>query len=232
MKGNKSIKDFKILSILINLLFPKQCLICGKIGKYICNDCEEKIKKYEIDKYEINKQNNNKKLFIYKYEDEIRKLIIDYKFNDKAYLYKLFLNEIIKNKNICNFIKSYDIIIPVPVHWKRKLERGYNQTELIIKEISKLLKVDFSKNTLIKEKNIKPLSKMGAKDRKKNIKGVFSIKNNQRIFNKKVLLFDDIYTTGSTFKECEKILKEAGAKEVGMLSLARDTYTNKQKKGK
>ena len=207
-------------------------MICGKIGEYICKQCETKLKQYEINKYEIDKQNKDKKMFIYKYENELRKLLLDYKFNNKAYLYRMFANEIVKNEKICKFIKSYDIIIPVPVHWKRKLERGYNQTELIIKEISKLLKVDFSKNTLIKEKNIKPLSKMGAKDRKKNIKGVFSIKNNQRIFNKKVLLFDDIYTTGSTFKECEKILKEAGAKEVGMLSLARDTYTNKQKKGK
>ena len=190
-------------------------MICGKIGEYICKQCETKLKQYEINKYEIDKQNKDKKMFIYKYENELRKLLLDYKFNDKAYLYRMFANEIVKNEKICKFIKSYDIIIPVPVHWKRKLERGYNQTELIIKE-----------------KNIKPLSKMGAKDRKKNIKGVFSIKNNQRIFNKKVLLFDDIYTTGSTFKECEKILKEAGAKEVGMLSLARDTYTNKQKKGK
>lgn len=199
-------------------------MICGKIGEYICKQCETKLKQYEINKYEIDKQNKDKKMFIYKYENELRKLLLDYKFNDKAYLYRMFANEIVKNEKICKFIKSYDIIIPVPVHWKRKLERGYNQTELIIKEISKQLKITYYKDILKKQKNIKPLSKMGASERKKNIKGVFYIKNNINIENKKVLVFDDIYTTGSTYREARNMLKKAGAKEVGMLSLARDTF--------
>lgn len=210
-------------------------MICGKIGEYICIQCKEKIKSYEINKIEIDKQNKDKKMFIYRYENEFRKLLLDYKFNDKAYLYRMFVNEIIKNKKVCNFIKSYDIIIPVPVHWRRKLERGYNQTELITKELSRELKINYYKNILVKDKNIKPLSKMGAIDRKRNIKGAFKINNNNNnkiLLNKKVLLFDDIYTTGSTYRECRRIIKEAGAKEIGILSLARDTLKNKQKKGK
>ena len=83
--------------------------------------------------------------------------------------------------------KKYDIIIPVPVHRKRRSERGYNQTELIAKELANNLKITYSSSSLIKDKNIKPLSSMGAKERKNQIKNVFKVKNIESIKGKKCL---------------------------------------------
>lgn len=144
----------------------------------------------------------------------------------------MFVNLLLKNKNVCKFLNCYDIIIPVPVHRKRRSERGYNQTELIAKELANNLRITYSSSSLIKDKNIKPLSSMGAKERKNQIKNVFKVKNIESIKGKKVVLFDDIYTTGSTYIECKRVLIETGAKEVGILTLARDAYKSTKERKK
>ena len=117
---------------------------------------------------------------------------------------------------------SYDIIIPVPIHKKRKHRRGYNQTELVAKEISHQLKIKMGKDVLIKNINTKAQSELSKKERNDNIKGAFKVQNLQKIIGKKILLIDDIYTTGSTANECRKILKLAGAKNIGILTIAKD----------
>ena len=203
---------------ILKIIFPETCEMCGKLGNIICNNCYNKLKKYEI----TNKRGN--KFYLFKYEEEIRKLLINYKFKGRAYLNKLFSNLIIKNKNACDFIKSYDIIIPVPIHKKRMYERGYNQSELIVKRVAKELKIQDRVKTkiLIKQKNTKPQSSISAKQRKENVKNVYTIKNSESIKNKKVLIFDDIITTGSTCNECKKELIKNHAKKVGIFVVARD----------
>lgn len=91
---------------ILDLLYPKQCIICGKIGKEIvCNKCFNNIKtNVKIEKYED--KSFNEHLYIFKYEGTIRNKIIDYKFNDKAYLNEFFVKFILKNEKICRKIKS------------------------------------------------------------------------------------------------------------------------------
>ena len=72
------------------------------------------------------------------------------------------------------------------------------------------------------EKNIKPQSSLNKEDRIKNVENVYSIKNQEKIINKKILLIDDIYTTGSTVNECSKVLKQAGVNNIGILTIAKD----------
>ena len=204
----------------LNLFFPIKCGVCGKIGLPICNKCEEIIKKHEINLTNKELFNTNieiKKIFIYKYDDIIRDLLINYKFNNYSYLADTFAYLIKNNKKMFGILKSYDIIIPVPLHKKRLLERGYNQTELIAKKLG--IKVET--NCLIKIKNIKPQSTKNAEERKKDIKNTYILKNEEKIKGKKVLLFDDIYTTGSTANECIKTIIKATNK-IGFLSIAKD----------
>ena len=204
----------------LNLFFPIKCGVCGKIGLPICNKCEKIIKKHEINLTNKELFNTNieiKKIFIYKYDDIIRDLLINYKFNDYSYLADTFAYLIKNNKKMFGILKSYDIIIPVPLHKKRLLERGYNQTELIAKKLG--IKVET--NCLIKIKNIKPQSTKNAEERKKDIKNTYILKNEEKIKGKKVLLFDDIYTTGSTANECIKTIIKATNK-IGFLSIAKD----------
>ena len=238
-----------ILENVLNLIFPIKCGICGKIGLPICNDCEKLLKKYEINllendyieieknleikkinlkrenKYNLKNSNNQKnnskikvkKIFIYRYDGIIRKMLVNYKFNDASYLADTFAYLIKNNKKIYDILKTYDIILPVPLHRKRKLERGYNQTELIARKLG----IKYETNCLVKTKNIKPQSKNDAKKRKTEIKDVFKIQNIAKIKNKKVLILDDIYTTGATANECIKTVSIATNK-IGFVSLARD----------
>lgn len=231
------------LENVLNFIFPTTCGICGKVGLPICNDCDKLIRKYEIylvenDYIEIEQnigckninleqennykfKNNSKikvqKIFLYRYCDLIRKLLINYKFNDASYLADTFAYLIKNNKKIYDILKTYDIILPVPLHKKRKLERGYNQTELIAKKIG----LKYENNCLVKVRNIKPQSRNDAKKRKIEIKDVFKVQNIEKIRNKKVLILDDIYTTGSTADECIKTVSIATNK-IGFVSFARD----------
>ena len=217
----------KALIFLSNLIFPPCCLICGKYCSNIwCSECKNLINSKAIFRVEPNRNKIvyfNKHIYIFLYKDKIRDLILDYKFRDKAYLYKIFSEIIIKNEKICRILKSYDIIIPVPIHKKRKTERGYNQSELIAREISLRTKSITFENKVMKKKiNNKKQSSLVKEDRTKNVQNVYEIINSEKIKNKKIILFDDIYTTGSTVNEISKILKQKGARKVLVLTLAKD----------
>ena len=115
---------------------------------------------------------------------------------------------------------DYDIICAVPIYKKRMSERGYNQSELIAKEMAKNMPGIEYKNVLKKIKNNQRQSELKKEERKENVKNVYEMQNKQIIQNKKIILFDDIYTTGNTVNECSKVLKENGAKEILVLTLA------------
>lgn len=149
-------------------------------------------------------------------------MILDYKFNDKSYLYKTFVNFLLKNKKIFENIKKYDTIIPVPISKKRYKERGYNHSLLIAKEIARQTNLKLVNNCLIKTKNIIEQSKLNKEDRQQNIQGVYKLQNEQLIKNKNVILVDDIYTTGSTVNECSRMLKQGKTNKIGVLVLAKD----------
>ena len=191
----------------------------------MCNKCQKKLENEAI--WEI-KENKNAYIFfqeiisIFKYENVNRKEIIRYKFNEKSYLYKMFINFIIKNEKICKKIGSYDTIVPVPISKKRNMERGYNQSYLLAKEIGKKIKIDIENNCLYKSRNTIEQSKLTKEEREKNAKNVYKIKNKEILNNKKVLLLDDIYTTGNTINECAKTLLEAKPKKIGALVIAKD----------
>lgn len=209
---------------LLEFIYPNVCGFCNKICKEeICNKCRIKIKKYQIN-IVIKPPNRyfNELISIFKYEGIIREKILQYKFNDKAYMKNTFAKIILKNKKVCGLLKKYDIIIPVPIHKSRKAQRGYNQTQLIASKLAEYIDIEFCNNVLVKNKNTIAQSKLNRKKRIENIKGAFDILNLEKVQGKNVLLFDDIYTTGSTANECSRVLKTAGAKTVGILTIAKD----------
>lgn len=213
----------KVLNNILEIFFPTSCGICGKIEKNgICKKCELSIHKYKFNNSSIRQKKNLQRFHVFKYEGKIREIILQYKFFEKAYLYKTFSYLILNDKNICTYINEYDIIIPVPVYIKRKKEKGYNQTELIAKEIANTCSLEYKNNVLKKIKDTKKQSTLTKRERKENVKNVFVIENSEQIKNKKIILFDDIYTTGSTVYECYKHLKKAGASKVLILTIAKD----------
>lgn len=216
-----------MLDKILDLIFPPVCGVCGRIDKnFLCKKCEIELKKqavFGIDNYREDCQKLfDEHLYIFTYSGVIRERMLNYKFNDDSYMYKTFTNFLLKNENFVENIKSYDIIVPVPLSKKRKKERGYNQSLLIAKEISKATKIRINNACLKKVKNIVAQSTLNKEDRQKNIEGAFILKNNKNIQNKKVLIIDDIFTTGSTVNECSKIIKQSGATNIGILTIAKD----------
>lgn len=205
------------------------CSICGKLSKKaLCKKCEIKLNKEFTYQEESYLKHEEKKFikhhYFFRYENLIRNQIIALKFKEKPYVYKTigkFLEN--KQKSFEN-LRKYDIILVAPISNKRKKERGYNQSELIAKEISKIIGVKIEKNILYKTKNILPQSTLNKEQRIENVKNVYKAKNIEKIKNKKILIFDDIYTTGSTVNECAKILVEAGISKnsIEILTLAKD----------
>lgn len=213
-----------MLEFVLNFLFPPACSVCGKLDKnWLCPKCQKRVEKLEKScVVEIENKKYEKLLYLFQYESLIRKLILRYKFSNKAYLNHFFANEIVKNEKNRALLKQYDLILPVPMHKKKMQKRGYNQTELVANELEKSLGIPARKDILQKVVNTITQSKLGGKARQSNILHAFFIQNDIEVEDKKIILLDDIYTTGSTSEECSRILKEAGAKEILVLVLAKD----------
>ena len=216
-----------MLDLVLDIIFPPVCGVCGRINKNsLCKKCEIQLKKQEVFGTDNYKEDLDKyfdeHLYIFMYGGIIRSLMLDYKFNDNSHLYKTFSNFLLKNEKFVENIKRYDIIVPVPLSKKRKMERGYNQSELIAREISNSVNVFFDSYCLRKTKNTTAQSTLDKQDRLINAEGAYEVRNPKKLSQKRVLIFDDIYTTGSTVNECSKIIKQVGAKSIGVLTIAKD----------
>jgi len=215
-----------LIETALNFIFPKACGFCGEItNSYLCEYCNEYLKQRQMNK--IQKYDDkffDEHLWIYEYKDEVREKIIDYKFNNMSYLYRTFLQIILSTESVCNYIKKFDILIPVPIHKKRAKKRGYNQSELIAKGIAKNIKsIQLQTNIIEKIKNIKPQSTLSKDMRIENVKNAYRLKKcDICLKNKNILLIDDVFTTGSTVNECAKILLQTECNKVSIITLAKD----------
>ena len=228
----------KIMDIFFKLVFPPTCGFCNNLtNNYICNSCLASILSFKQSKISIYSNNQfyfQKHFYLFKYESIIREKIIQYKFQDKAYLYKTFAKIFVEDEIFSSFIKKYDYITCVPLHKKRFKSRGYNQSELIAKEIARYFNIPYFKNILIKKRNIVAQSTLNKKERQKNIKDSFEI--NPKLYKKKPLgnvfpnglnnlkiaIFDDIFTTGATANECAKVISSLNPSEIGFFTIAKD----------
>lgn len=132
----------------------------------------------------------------------------------------LELEKVIKTPDL--FFDQSTILIPVPLHKKRLRERGFNQSELLAKRLSEKTGQRVIDKAIIRKKYTLPQVDLKMNERKENIRDAFFCLDSALIEDKKVILIDDVLTTGATMTECAKVLKAAGAKEVWGLALARN----------
>lgn len=213
-----------LLESFLSFLFPPVCGICGKIDKdWLCPMCKDKIRNIRT---ETIRQKLNKVIdshcYLFPYQSEIQKLILKYKYENSAYLCETFVKIFLDSKKACDFLKGYDIIIPVPMYGKKKKSRGYNQTELIAKKLAKKLNIQYEEECLKKVKDTIPQKELNRKERKNNVKDVYVCQKKETIEMKKVILLDDVYTTGNTLLECGKVIRKSGALAVGAITIAKD----------
>jgi ComF family protein len=118
-------------------------------------------------------------------------------------------------------IRDYSLIMPVPLHPKRLRERGFNQSVVLAREISKRFHISLDFMTLRKHVYTEPQISLGKKEREANVHGVFSITDPAKVNGQKIILVDDVYTSGSTAKECAVVLMKNMADRVAVLTLAK-----------
>jgi len=205
---------------ILNIFFPIHCLGCNQEGSFICFNC--------FNKLPLNTELPSNNLLIASYYEYplIKKIIHRYKYDFVKELAKPLGLLMIKKLNNFpnNFNKNNSILIPVPLHKKRLKWRGFNQSELLAQVISQELNIPVINNILIRNKHTLPQVKLeNSKQRKENIEQAFQINPNfkNNLENKKIILIDDISTTGATLEECTKALKPLKPKKIIGLVVAR-----------
>lgn len=175
--------------------------VCPKCGKSICVCAERNFAFTAVAPvffYEIGAKNAIKQLKFYERTSYAKSL--------GKYMYERLL--------LCDYYSKLELIIPVPMTKKSVHDRGYNQSVMLAKEISKLSGIAADDTTLQKIKETRKQHDLTERERKTNLTGSFTVVAPEKIAGKTILLCDDVYTTGSTFHECARTLLSGGAKEV------------------
>ena len=213
-----------MLEIIKNLIFSKRnyCLLCGenKVIKPndICKSCREfiEISHRELHLNSIYIENAYSSCT---YNRIMRQQLHQFKFGGKSYLYQGFGEILIYTIEETELKDKIDAITFVPMHRKRKAQRGYNQSELLAQYVARGLELPLLDNHIVKAKWTVEQNKLGRAERKVNLIDSFKAINTEDIDGKEILIIDDIITTGATMEECAKTLMEAGAKTIYGLSL-------------
>lgn len=239
---------FKIIDtyidVLLEFLYPRNiyCIICDKsikkTQKYsICTECSKKIKRVQyracekcgkpleetyhenmcLDCIRVNRF-FTKGFSCVGYEEITRDLVHRFKYKNERYLgYHMaeMMIEKLKEQSI-----SIDLIVPVPLHKKRRKERGFNQSEILAKYIGRAIGVNVETKKLIRVKYTKPQNKLLKGERKDNLEEAFYVVSGNVFKNKNILIVDDVYTTGSTIDACSKELLKSEIKDIYMISFA------------
>lgn len=240
-KGNVKIraKGRTCGEAILQLLFPRRCPVCDGIvspaGEKICLECIGRLslitppwcmrcgRKLEEDGEYCGKCRGAAFVCVrgralYRYSSAAEALY-RFKYGGRREYAEYFGEQMAEL--LGDFIRQVgpDALIPIPLHRARKRKRGYNQAELLAREIGKYTGIPVRTGLLLRVRNTQPLKRLNPAERQNNLKKAFKVAQND-VKLKKLILVDDIYTTGSTMEEAARTLKEAGAEEIYFLALA------------
>lgn len=212
----------KLYSVFLEMLFPQKCVFCRSIlkgrEKWVCSECRRTLPRPDHPLTQGGAYSVCAASLIYK--DEVKKAFHRFKFGGKSNYAKPF-GEMMAQTISKELQGRYDVITWVPISRSRKRSRGYDQSMLLAYTVALGLH-DVAVETLRKNVNNTAQSKISAPaQRRKNVAGVYSIVDPSLVQGKRVLLIDDILTTGSTLSECASVLLDAGATEVVCAVFAR-----------
>lgn len=185
------------------------CFKCGKplddSSREYCNDCVEKDHFF------------TRGFAAFAYSEAMKASMYGFKYNNRREYGKYYAKAIVARYGALIRQWDADVIIPVPLHKRKEKSRGYNQAEVLAMELSKELGIFFDNKILERVRYTVPQKELKDKERIKNIKNAFQIRKNGLEYSK-IVLVDDIYTTGTTIDECAKVLIQAGASQVYFLT--------------
>lgn len=155
---------------------------------------------------------------LFPYQSPLREAIILFKYRGKRSLSKSFLQVMIP---ALPALPTIDVLIPIPLHPQRLREREYNQSLLLAHGLSQHLQIPLLLSCLLRVKQTVPQTSLSKKERLTNLHRAFAVENVSRIKGQRILLIDDVFTTGTTLHECAKVLRKSGSGPVYGLTLAR-----------
>jgi ComF family protein len=220
-----------MINDFVSLLFPRCCAISGeplaKGEQYISLSYAASMPRYDLT---IANENLNRKFSgIVKVEH----VWAYYKFSKKSGVQKLLHQIKYKNlpevgelaskwfgQNISRLGVDLDLVLPVPLHPAKKRKRGYNQADYIAKGIATGLQINWSDEVLVRTVNTSTQTKKGRIERFNNTENIYAVSDPNMIIGKKILIVDDVITTGATIGQCAQLLLDAGCKEVNVAALA------------
>lgn len=205
----------KIFDLLSHLLFPEKCILCNRILKGeesdLCHDCRINEPQCPIlsDKYPF----IDRWTALWYYEDTVRGSLLRYKFHGKRH-YAQAYGRLLAMKLVREERVDFDILTWVPVGDKRRRKRGFDQVELLAEGLG--IALGYTPQKLLKKiRNNPPQSGIvGAAQRRANVLGAYQVLRPELVAGRRILLLDDIITTGATAGECARVLLTAGATEV------------------
>lgn len=224
---------------ILEILYPARCPICHGILKGrdgICPECRKKLpyirepkckkcgKQMESAEEEYCRDCKrfshafDRGAAVYTYNDVMARSIAMFKYHNRREYAKVYAKEMYR---CCSrFLKSCEpeVILPVPIHRQKKRQRGFNQAELVAKELGKLLNVPVDADYLIRKAKTIPQKELTRQQRKRNLKEAFEVSKDGKYY-KRVLLIDDIYTTGATMDAVSEILRENQTKIIFFLTI-------------
>lgn len=230
-----------MLEKLTEAFFPKVCPVCGRIpdgNKMICAECSKEISIIEEPKCikcgkplikdeslccgDCNRKTHlfEKGVSLFTYEGAFRDSIYRFKY-DNAREYADFYGRMAKKLYGAVFKKwNIQTIIPVPLYHQKEIKRGYNQAQVFAKYVSKYTGIPIDEKCIIRKKMTVPQKELSDEMRRENLSGAFAVDVTRASKYKRVLLVDDIYTTGSTIDACAKVLLAAGVEKVYFLCIS------------
>ena len=217
-------------------MYPQKCPFCGKIEKQrICKECRKKIlpveeprckkcgkpireaeKEYCYDCTMIRHVfEEGRSIWIHK--EPVSRAVYALKYQNRRIYAKAFGEEMADQYGYYLREKK-ELIVPVPLHRKKMRIRGYNQAALVAEVLGEITGISVDEDILVRVKNTKPLKQLNDKERRRSIRGAFSVRKS--VWAKTIVLIDDIYTTGSTLDEAARVLLKAGAEKVYFLTIS------------
>lgn len=188
-----------------------RCMKCGKPlqkeEQEYCRDCVRTPRAYEQGRS------------VWTHTGDVPHAVYRFKFHNKRYYAKLFAGEMAEKYGDWISRCSIETIIPVPLHPARRRKRGFNQAELLARELGRQTGIEVCTKAVFRIRNTKPQKELGGRERQENLKDAFAV-SRQWKSPRTVLLIDDIYTTGSTIHRIAKLLKKAGVQKVYFLTIS------------